>query len=55
MTETVSRPLDPYAENYDGVHIERGEAPAGSRAFLDLMRQRRVAAWLRWGAGPIAP
>ena len=41
MTETVSQPLDFCAENYDGVHFERAEALARSRAFLDLMRQRR--------------
>lgn len=41
MTETVSKPLEFCAENYDGVHVESAEALARSRAFLDLMRQRR--------------
>ena len=37
----MSKPLDFCAENYHGVHFERAQALARSRAFLDLMRQRR--------------
>ena len=41
MSETVSKSLDFCAETYDGVHFESAEALARSRAFLELMQQRR--------------
>jgi len=41
MIETVSEPLDFRTEDYHRVHFEDAEALGRSRAFLDLMQQRR--------------
>lgn len=41
MIETVREPLDFCPEDYQGVRLEGAEALARSRAFLDLMQQRR--------------